>query len=28
MPYTEEPWLQQAYGDVYLAYKARTPRFL
>jgi protein-S-isoprenylcysteine O-methyltransferase Ste14 len=28
MPYTEEPWLQQAYGDVYRAYKARTPRFL
>lgn len=27
MPYTEEPWLQRAYGDVYLAYKARTPRF-
>ncbi len=28
MPYTEEPWLQRAYGDVYLAYKQRTPRFL
>ncbi len=28
MPYTEEPWLQRAYGDVYLAYKDRTPRFL
>jgi len=28
MPYTEEPWLQRAYGDVYLAYKERTPRFL
>jgi protein-S-isoprenylcysteine O-methyltransferase Ste14 len=28
MPYTEEPWLQRAYGEVYLAYKARTPRFL
>jgi protein-S-isoprenylcysteine O-methyltransferase Ste14 len=28
MPYTEEPWLQRAYGDVYRAYKARTPRFL
>ena len=28
MPYTEEPWLQQAYGDVYRAYKERTPRFL
>jgi protein-S-isoprenylcysteine O-methyltransferase Ste14 len=28
MPYTEEPWLQEAYGDVYLDYKRRTPRFL
>ncbi|MGO9544862.1 MAG: methyltransferase family protein [Rhodomicrobium sp.] len=28
MPYTEEPWLHQAYGDVYLDYKRRTPRFL
>ncbi len=28
MPFTEEPWLQRAYGDVYLAYKNRTPRFL
>jgi len=28
MPYTEEPWLRQAYGDVYLDYKRRTPRFL
>jgi protein-S-isoprenylcysteine O-methyltransferase Ste14 len=28
MPYTEEPWLQQAYGDVYLDYKRRTPRFI
>ena len=28
MPFTEEPWLQRAYGDVYLAYKERTPRFL
>jgi protein-S-isoprenylcysteine O-methyltransferase Ste14 len=28
MPYTEEPWLQKAYGDVYLNYKRRTPRFL
>jgi protein-S-isoprenylcysteine O-methyltransferase Ste14 len=28
MPYTEEPWLQRAYGDVYLDYKRRTPRFL
>ena len=28
MPFTEEPWLQRAYGDAYLAYRARTPRFL
>ncbi len=28
MPFTEEPWLQQAYGDFYLDYKRRTPRFL
>ncbi len=28
MPFTEEPWLQRAYGDAYLAYKERTPRFL
>ena len=28
MPFTEEPWLQQAYGDIYLNYKRRTPRFL
>ncbi len=28
LPFTEEPWLQQAYGDVYLDYKRRTPRFL
>ncbi len=28
MPFTEEPWLQKAYGEAYLAYKARTPRFL
>ncbi len=28
MPFTEEPWLQRAYGDMYLAYKAKTPRFL
>lgn len=28
MPFTEEPWLQKAYGDAYSAYKARTPRFL
>jgi protein-S-isoprenylcysteine O-methyltransferase Ste14 len=28
MPFTEEPWLKMAYGDAYLAYKAKTPRFL
>jgi protein-S-isoprenylcysteine O-methyltransferase Ste14 len=28
MPFTEEPWLQQAYGAPYIAYKAKTPRFL
>ncbi len=28
MPFTEEPWLQRAYGNAYLAYKERTPRFL
>ncbi len=28
LPFTEEPWLLQAYGDVYLNYKRRTPRFL
>ncbi|ADP72333.1 CzcN domain-containing protein [Rhodomicrobium vannielii ATCC 17100] len=28
LPYTEEPWLERAYGDVYADYKQRTPRFL
>lgn len=28
MPFTEEPWLQSAYGEIYSAYKSRTPRFL
>jgi protein-S-isoprenylcysteine O-methyltransferase Ste14 len=28
LPFTEEPWLERAYGDVYLAYKRQTPRFL
>jgi protein-S-isoprenylcysteine O-methyltransferase Ste14 len=28
MPFTEEPWLQRAYGDSYAAYRAKTPRFL
>lgn len=27
-PHFEEPWLEHQYGDVYRAYKARTPRFL
>lgn len=27
-PFFEEPWLENEYGDEYLAYKARTPRFL
>jgi protein-S-isoprenylcysteine O-methyltransferase Ste14 len=28
MPFTEEPWLESAYGASYLNYKSRTPRFL
>jgi protein-S-isoprenylcysteine O-methyltransferase Ste14 len=28
MPYTEEPWLERAYGEGYAAYKAKTRRFL
>ena len=27
-PYTEEPWLEEQYGDSYLEYKRRVPRFL
>ena len=27
-PFFEEPWLESEYGDEYLAYKSRTPRFL
>lgn len=27
LPFTEEPWLSRAYGNVYEAYKHRTPRF-
>lgn len=27
-PYTEEPWLEQQYGDSYLEYKRRVPRFM
>jgi protein-S-isoprenylcysteine O-methyltransferase Ste14 len=26
--FIEEPWLEDRYGDAYLAYKARVPRFL
>lgn len=28
LPYAEEPWLENAYGEAYRAYEARTPRFL
>ncbi len=28
MPFTEEPWLEHAYGEAYLAYKKHTHRFL
>jgi protein-S-isoprenylcysteine O-methyltransferase Ste14 len=27
-PYTEEPWLEEQYGDSYLEYKRRVPRFV
>lgn len=27
-PFTEEPWLEEKYGDRYLAYKDSVPRFL
>jgi protein-S-isoprenylcysteine O-methyltransferase Ste14 len=27
-PYTEEPWLEEKFGDVYLEYKYNVPRFL
>ncbi len=26
-PFTEEPWLEERYGEPYLAYKRRVPRF-
>lgn len=27
-PYTEEPWLEERYGDSYREYKRRVPRFI
>ena len=27
-PLTEEPWLEEQYGDAYLEYRTRVPRFL
>ena len=27
-PYTEEPWLEEKFGEAYLNYKAQVPRFL
>jgi protein-S-isoprenylcysteine O-methyltransferase Ste14 len=27
-PFTEEPWLEERFGESYLAYKSRVPRFL
>jgi protein-S-isoprenylcysteine O-methyltransferase Ste14 len=27
-PFTEEPWLEERFGEEYLAYKHRVPRFL
>jgi len=26
-PFLEEPWLEKQYGDEYLAYRKRVPRF-
>jgi protein-S-isoprenylcysteine O-methyltransferase Ste14 len=28
MPFAEEIWLEEQYGEAYLQFKARTPRFL
>jgi len=27
-PFTEEPWLEEKFGEAYLAYKRRVPRFI
>ena len=27
-PFSEEPWLKEQYGEEYLAYKERVPRFV
>ena len=27
-PFTEEPWLEERYGDRYLEYKRSVPRFV
>ena len=27
-PFIEEPWLEQQYGDEYVRYKRRVPRFI
>jgi protein-S-isoprenylcysteine O-methyltransferase Ste14 len=27
-PFTEEPWLEEKFGDAYLRYKQRVPRFI
>jgi protein-S-isoprenylcysteine O-methyltransferase Ste14 len=27
-PFTEKPWLEERYGDAYLEYKKRVPRFI
>ena len=27
-PFTEEPWLEERFGDAYLEYKQEVPRFI
>jgi protein-S-isoprenylcysteine O-methyltransferase Ste14 len=27
-PFTEEPWLEQRFGEAYLNYKRQVPRFI